>query len=255
MNRQASFISWLAFPCALIYAWLRTWDVMREFARGLIRHGRIAAPDLASLGAGVGEDTLWRLGLTIAVAVMMVPWARKFLLFCRILHPDGAFTENTALLLNVIGRWLIAACLILWNSETGAMLFSSIFAAVLIVPEATALITAGFTGFIDSLFFPGSREKKPPYTLKLARFYVQKQRWEDAEAEYARMRSFYPDRLEAWQESLRTAFALGDDADPPPEKILSKGLRKLKAPAEKEALFATFKAREKPVILPEVEDF
>ncbi|MES2706021.1 MAG: tetratricopeptide repeat protein [Verrucomicrobiota bacterium] len=186
---------------------------------------------------------------------MMAPWARKLMLVCRLLHPDGAFTENRSFTLNIIGRWLIAVFLIVWNADSGAILFASIFAAVLIVPEVTTIASAGFTSFIDSLFFPGSREKKPPYTLKLARFYVQKQRWDDAEAEYARMLSFYPDQLEAWKESLHVAFAQGENADPAPDAILSKGLKKLKTPAEKEALFATFNAKEKPVIVPEPESF
>lgn len=250
MNRQASFISWLAFPCALLYAWLRSWDTLKYFIQDLW-HGRFILPSAPDLD----QDTAWRFGLTVAVTVMMAPWTRKFLLFFRILQPEGPFTEARASSLNILGRWLLAAGIIVWNSGSEGVLFSSIFAAVLVVPEMTTLASAGFTGFIDSLFFPGSREKKPPYTLKLARFYVQKQRLDDAETEYARMLSFYPHELEAWQESLRVAFAQGENADPTPDEILSKGLKKLKSATDKEALFATFNAREKPVIVPESEDF
>lgn len=256
MNKQAPVITWLAFLGALTYAVTKSWDPLRDFVRDLLHSGKI--PPVGPFGGyfSFGEDFLWKAGISLAVAVMMSPWIRKALIFCRCLSREGPFTEHTAAVLNTFGRWSFAACLVFqMGARVGETLFLAIFAAMLLVPEATSLLSSGFTGFIDALFFPGSREKKPPYTLKLARFYVQKQRWDEAEAEYARMLSFYPDQLEAWQESLRTAFAQGENADPTPDEILAKGLKKLRSAQDKEALFKTFNAREKPIVLPDPEEF
>ncbi|MES2706022.1 MAG: hypothetical protein V4726_05400 [Verrucomicrobiota bacterium] len=225
---------------------------------------------------------LWMLLSLFLIGPAIGPWLHKVRKLRALSFPD----ESRLLTANAIARWLLvllpvlAACGLLPGSafeflldplpDTGDWRDPNVFKVylrllapaivwiiivLLVAPELILLASARFTGFIDNVFFPGSREKKPPYTLKLARFYVQKQRWDDAEAEYARMLSFYPDQLEAWKESLHVAFAQGENADPAPDAILSKGLKKLKTPAEKEALFATFNAKEKPVIVPEPENF
>ena len=118
---------------------------------------------------------------------------------------------------------------------------------MLIAPEIAIVASSGFTRFIDAVFFPGGREAKPPYTLKLARCYVDKQRWEEAEAEYARMLSFYPDQPEAWQERLTLAFRRRDtSAGSTPEMVLAGALKALKTPTDREAVYQQF-TRGRPV--------
>ena len=117
----------------------------------------------------------------------------------------------------------------------------ALFLAFLIAPEISILSSSSFTRFIDAVFFPGAREAKPPYTLKLARFYVEKHRWEEAETEYARMLSFYPDQPEAWQERLTLAFRRRDTpAGSTPEMVLAEALKALKTPTDREAVYQQF---------------
>ena len=118
--------------------------------------------------------------------------------------------------------------------------FLAVPSAVLIGPEVSQLFSLGPSAFIDAVFFPGGREARPPYTLKLARFYVQKNRWDDAEEEYARMLSFYPRALEAWEERLALAFRRGGEADPEPRKILASAIKALQRPEDREAIHKCF---------------
>lgn len=252
MSLRTTFISWLAF---LVAAWVGS-RIGLALIQDIRDSGTVRLPEDSAGIRALGFAVVWLLVMGLGVFIMMAPWIRKVGLLVRIVSPESGFSETFAERLNLLGRWVISGCfflLVLLEREFG---FFWLFPALIILlPEFFHLASSGFTGFIDALFFPGSREKKPPYTLKLARFYVQKQRWDDAEAEYVRMLSFYPHELEAWLESLRVAFAQGENADPTADEILSKGLKKLKSPADKDALFATFNAREKPVIVAEPEDF
>lgn len=62
----------------------------------------------------------------------------------------------------------------------------------------------------------------------------------EAEAEYARMLSFYPDQPEAWQERLALAFQRPAPADPEPSEMLAKGPKALTKPTDREALHRRF---------------
>ncbi len=108
------------------------------------------------------------------------------------------------------------------------------------LPEVFRYATFCFTGFIDAVFFPGRREAKPPYTLKLARFYREQQRLSEAEAEYARVLSFHPEQLEAWQERLDLAFLRKEAADPAPRDVLAEAIHALPQPRDKEVIFQRF---------------
>ena len=206
--------------------------------------------------------------------MIIFPWFRILIARRRknlVLHVHG---DSVSILINGIGRW--AAVMVLLTIIAGslprgvmgflivtpysqadwfsfpfpALLLDAMLAvasAMLIAPEIAIVASSGFTRFIDAVFFPGGREAKPPYTLKLARFYVEKQRWEEAEAEYARMLSFYPDQPEAWQERLTLAFRRRDtSAGSTPEMVLAGALKALKTPTDREAVYQQF-TRGRPV--------
>lgn len=126
--------------------------------------------------------------------------------------------------------------------------FFGILSAVLIAPEVSQLASSGFTGFIDAVFFPNDRDRIPPYTLKLARFYVQQNRWAEADAEFERVLSHHPQRLEAWVERLEAACrrpplpATHADPDPDstPEAILADALKNLKSPTDRDTIHTRF---------------
>lgn len=142
--------------------------------------------------------------------------------FMRQLRPD-AFYDSAAYFAGIIRPFVLGTA-----------------TALLIAPELTQLASAGFTGFIDAVLFPGGREAKPPYTLKLARSYVEKQRWDEAEVEYARMLFFYPDQPEAWQERLALAFQHPGPAEPAPAKVLAASFKALSKPEDREAVHRRF---------------
>ena len=147
---------------------------------------------------------------------------------------SGTFAEK----LNLGGRWILAAACLLLVFQGG--FFMALFMAFLIAPEVSILSSSGFTSFIDAVFFPGGREAKPPFTLKLARFYAENQRFDEAEAEYIRMLSFYPDQPEAWEERLALAFQRPAPADPGPAKVLAAAFKALSKPADRDALHRRF---------------
>lgn len=129
--------------------------------------------------------------------------------------------------------------------------FYGVLSVVLIAPEISQLASSGLTGFIDAVFFPNDRDRVPPYTLKLARFYVQQKRWTDADAEFERVLSHHPQRLEAWVERLEAAClrsstpastpsAATADPDSTPEAILASALKNLPSAADRDTIHARF---------------
>ena len=69
---------------------------------------------------------------------------------------------------------------------------------------------------------------------------MEQQRLAEAEVEYARMLSFYPEQLEAWQERLDLAFRRKAEADPPPQEVLAGAIHALPQPGDKELIFQRF---------------
>jgi hypothetical protein len=268
MTIYKTVVSWLAF------LFLAYRGVLLTLAWGLDKWGMRSLPQtdyilwLLGLGGVKMSDVLvWSpLWALVALAVIF-PWIAPVL--WRTCGWDrGRYSDNPVpVFLNVIGRWgfsiLVAGCLLdlfprgiegfcrfnpyaaeerFGGYFTGIFAASmlGVFSAMLIAPEITYLASSGFTGFIDAVFFPGGREKLPPYTLKLARFYVEKERWAEAEAEYARMLSFHPKQVEAWQERLALAFERTDEADPAPEEILAASLKALRKEEDREAVHRFF---------------
>ena len=216
------------------------------------------------------EDIWSGLFWTIVALMLVAPWLgsgwsrrRKSALIIRLDDPRSS-------LLNIAGRWICALIYLdhmFWwlpfhpsafmrelpphypDTPSVGNFFAGVIrpfilgtgTAFLITPELAQLTSTGFTSFIDAVFFPGGREAKPPYTLKLARFYVEKERWGDAEDEYARVLSYHPQQLEAWQERLALAFQRSDPPpDPAPDEVLAAALKALSAQADREAVHADF---------------
>ena len=268
MTTYRTIVSWLAF---FLLLW-RGSSLTFVFLMDHFGWHRIAGPDeiflfLGLSGPDLKETLVWGL-LWGPISLMIVaPWLCAGYGRCRRLPFAAGLENDTALLLNVLGRWAFAfawlASLLHWvprgveaflswnptyREEPLQGYFTGIFVpwaisvlcAMLIAPEFSRMASSGFTAFIDAVFFPGGREKIPPYTLKLARFYVQKKRWDEAEAEYARMLSFYPEALEAWQERLDLAFQRKEAADPAPREVLAEAIKALRQPRDKEAIFQRF---------------
>jgi len=136
------------------------------------------------------------------------------------------------------GFWL--RCAYPWFPGCAGRIFYGAFYGI---PDCTrnfGFVLLRLHRFYRRCLFPGGREKIPPYTLKLARFYREDQRLAEAEAEYARMLSFYPEQLEAWQERLDLAFRRKAEADPPPQEVLAGAINALPQPGDKEAIFQRF---------------
>ena len=220
MTIYKTVVSWLAFFILAVPGW----DILRDFE--------------------VSRFLIGSLIYIIALAII-VPWLRSWSVRFSCLKLGMWISESVAENLNTAGRWILAVLCLSLVLQGG--FFMALFLAFLIAPEISVLSSSGFTRFIDAVFFPGAREAKPPYTLKLARFYVEKQRWEEAETEYARMLSFYPDQPEDWQERLTLAFRRRDaPAGSTPERVLAEALKALKAPTDREAVYQQF-TRGRPV--------
>ena len=224
--------------------------------------------DVVRSYAGV-EDILAGLIWTIVALMLVAPWLRA--LWSRRRKSARTIPQDDphSSWLNIAGRWICA--LIYLDHMFGWLpfhpstfmrplrpdypetldavnFFAGVFrpfilgtgAAFLIAPELAQLASSGFTSFIDAVFFPGSREAKPPYTLKLARFYVENQRFDEAEAEYARMLSFYPDQPEAWHERLGLAFQRPAPAERAPAEVLAAAFKALSKPSDRDTLHRRF---------------
>jgi len=229
MTTYKTVVSWLAF---LLLVWYEVYFGL-ELGRHL--YGRFVIGSYQRITLG---DVAFAIFLAVAAVLMMLPWGRHFLIWRGRSPTEMPLTETLAEQLNTVGRWLLIPLFVYWTFK--GVFGVAILIALLSAPELSILVSSGFTGFIDAVFFPGGREKTPPYTLKLARFYRENQRLDEAEAEYARMLSFYPEQLEAWQERLDLAFRRKAQADPAPQDVLAKALKSLKNPADREAVHQRF---------------
>ena len=258
-------VSWLAFLFLLYRGVVLSIEGIQDFYGS--RWSRWKLDDVR-----LGRILLWSPFWFLLALCLIAPWIRKLLIAANRLPENIRFDESSAEMLNLFARW--AFCLLfvagffqlvprnlgdfLDYTSSSSRDFGNIFdlfypfiavisLVCVLAPELAAIASSGFTRFIDAVFFPGGREAKPPYTLKLARFYVEKQRWEEAETEYARMLSFYPDQPEDWQERLTLAFRRRDaPAGSTPERVLAEALKALKAPTDREAVYQQF-TRGRPV--------
>lgn len=281
MTFFGTIVSWLAS------GWIILRSVQLTWAWGMDRFGHKAVT--SSRVSPAGPVHLFYSPVTLdGILLASIPWALcgvaillpwVWPLFQRITRGKRPAGGDWLVWSNLAGRWICAGLILgslmdylprpikgfltfdpyaspfsLGDYFTGIMVIVlwGLTAVLLIAPEAVRLGSSGFTGFIDSVFFPGARDKKPPYTIKLARFYVEKNRLDEAEAEFARMLKFYPQAPEAWQERLALAFlrerklrspaAAGEEleAHPAPQAVLAAGLKALRTAADQEKLHAVF---------------
>ncbi len=129
---------------------------------------------------------------------------------------------------SVIVRWIVAALIggggvfLLarvmahesnWMSVFGKSLFgiSAMITGVLLVsPELVRLAVAPISHLIDSVLLP-SETVTPPADLKLARFYGQAMRYDEACEEYERILHYHPDHPDAHLEGIRAAALAGNE--------------------------------------------
>ena len=268
MTTYKTVVSWLAF------LFLAYRGVLLTSAWGLDRLGVKPLPPTDQVlwlpglgGVEMNNVLVWSPMWAMVALAIIFPWMAPILWRAGGWNWGKHKDNPVPVFLNMIGRWafsiLVTGCLLdlfprgiegfcRFNPYAAAERFGGYFtgifavsilgvlSAMLIAPELNRLASSGFTGFIDAVFFPGGREAKPPYTLKLARFYAEKQRFDEAEAEYARMLYFYPDQPEAWQERLALAFQRTDEAEPAPEEILAASIRALQKAEDREAVHRVF---------------
>lgn len=99
-----------------------------------------------------------------------------------------------------------------------------VLALAFLLPE----VMRPFTWMVDKFFGTGPGEGgKPPLDLRLVRFYVKEERFEDALEEARRIVKFHPYAAEAWEQAiLMTAIVSRDRGKV--DRIFRKANRKIK---------------------------
>lgn len=138
-------------------------------------------------------------------------------------------------------RWAAAGALIalaVWISRhVGGISFVFclpflVVATLLILEE----LTRPFTWIIDSVFGTtrGSGER-PPLDLRLARFYVEQERLDDALSEYTRMMKLHPTIPEPYEQIMILLASTGQSRARI-DKVKRQGLRKMRSPEARASL-------------------
>ncbi len=135
----------------------------------------------------------------------------------------------------VLAALVVAATIVLARQGPEFMLLSLpavVLIAVLLLPD----LARPFTWLIDWIFgtLPGSGDK-PPLDLRLARFYEQEERYEEAIAEYERISGLYPKVVEPYERMLHLSVQVGGDLNDL-EVVYQRGQRHLKDDQMLEAL-------------------
>ena len=142
-------------------------------------------------------------------ATVLVRWAAAGLIagggvvvLARLAHGEGAVP--------LIGRSLLGI---------GALITGALLAA----PELVRWAASPISGLLDSILLP-SETVHPPVDFKLARFYAQTLRYDEACEEYVRILHYHPDNAEAHLEGIRAAALAGNE---PLAAKLYRGARRL----------------------------
>lgn len=143
---------------------------------------------------------------------------------------------------SVIIRWIVAAIIgvlgarslllaMTHESSMGGIFVKSlvglsllIAAALFIGPEIVQIVISPIHSAIDSILLP-SETMRPPVDYKLARFYYDQMRFEEACEEYFKILEYHPQEVDAYLEGIGAATA----ADQPAmaRKFYKLGMRKL----------------------------
>jgi hypothetical protein len=237
MPVQRVVISWLAVLLLINTGFSVGWRTISRVLNFI--QATLEGRPAPGIGFSIFEGLLCLCMAVLALAISS-PWLHQ-LLGRRFQTLTPWLTEPLADKLNIAGRWILSLGCLALVFKKGA--FALLPAGIFVLPEISLLFTAGPSSFIDAVFFPGGRETKPPYTLKLARHYVAEKRWADAHAEFERVLSYHPDQLEAWQEWLTLALTPRPGADLPdhtPEDILAMAIRALADRKEQETIHRQF---------------
>ena len=111
----------------------------------------------------------------------------------------------------------------------GFLLFAAaamILGAIILSPDLAKLAARPFTSFIDSIYLPGGREKKPPLDYRKADLHRKRAQYEKAEEAYGEIIHFYPEELRAYMSMVEVYLELEDPKAA--EIILAKAHRKLR---------------------------
>ena len=115
---------------------------------------------------------------------------------------------------------------------------------VLMAPELVRWTLAPFSNLLDSILMP-SETVVPPADLKLARFYGQSLRYEEASEEYARILQYHPDHTEACLEGIRAAGLAGDERQA--KKFYLAARQMLRTRVQRQLLKDVYEARHQPL--------
>lgn len=101
--------------------------------------------------------------------------------------------------------------------------------------EMTSFVTSPIHQFLEGIYMPGERAKKPPVNYTLADSYFRQLRFSEALSEYLRILYYHPHEYAAYQ----SALLILTEKDPDPKaaaNLFSKAMKKLKNPAELNAV-------------------
>ncbi|HEX2747813.1 MAG TPA: hypothetical protein VHM91_07435 [Verrucomicrobiales bacterium] len=116
---------------------------------------------------------------------------------------------------NLVGAALLTMFWMMAGSAGGAggllMAMSVlILSAILFSETLSHLFAKPFTAVIDGIYFGNNSREAPPLTLRLARWYRQNLRFEEAQQECERQLEYHPHSLELWCELIHGARESGD---------------------------------------------
>lgn len=104
---------------------------------------------------------------------------------------------------------------------------SIIVGILVIAPDIVRLAASPFLAFIDSIFLPGQRGGKPELNLRLPAFYREKERYDDALAEYRKIIRYYPKEPEGWIGAIELLAETFDEKEEA-RKLYARARRKLR---------------------------
>ena len=148
-----------------------------------------------------------------------------------------------------------------WVAVFGRSLFGlagMIVGVLFVAPEVVRWAVSPISHLVDSILLP-SEKIHPPVDFKLARFYGQALRYDEACEEYVKILHYHPDNAEAYLEGIRAAALAGNEALA--KKFYHGAQRLMRAGDKRRLLDAVYAARHQllndageeaaPAILPE----
>ncbi len=130
-----------------------------------------------------------------------------------------------------------------WMAVFGKSLFglAGLMTGVLLVaPELVRWAVSPISHLLDSILLP-SETVPPPVDFKLARFYGQSLRYDEACEEYEKILRYHPDNAEACLEGIRAAALAGNE--PRARKFYQRAQRLMRSDDQRHLLEAVYAAR------------